>query len=226
MPRSAAPRPSPRRILVAGATGLVGRALIDELLAETPAPRIHALVRRRPADADARVDWVVADFAALPALPAADEACCALGTTIAVAGSQAAFRAVDFDAVFAFARAAKAAGASRFAVVSALGADPRSSVFYNRVKGEMEKAVAALGFASVVIARPSLLAGDRASLGQPARFGERLALAATGPIRGLVPKAWRPIEAKTVARAMVRALREASPGVRIVESAALQDLGR
>jgi uncharacterized protein YbjT (DUF2867 family) len=225
MARNAAPRESPRRALVAGATGLVGHALIDELLGQTPAPRIHALVRRRPACADARVHWLVVDFAALPALPAADDAYCALGTTIAVAGSQAAFRAVDFDAVLAFARAARAAGASRFAVVSALGASPRSPTFYNRVKGEMESAVAALGFASVVVARPSLLVGNREALGQPARWGERLALVATGPVRGLIPRAWRPIEARTVARAVRRALGEARPGVRVVESAELQDLG-
>lgn len=214
-----------RRVLLAGATGLVGRALVAELQAGRPRPRIEALVRRRPAPADARVRWHVVDFGALPTLPPAAEAYCCLGTTIAVAGSQAAFRAVDFDAVLAFARAARAAGAGRFAVVSALGASPRSPTFYNRVKGDMEQAVAALGFASVVIARPSLLSGDRASLGQPSRLGERLALAATGPIRALIPKAWRPIEARTVARAMLRALGEARPGVRIVESAELQDLG-
>ena len=125
----------------------------------------------------------------------------------------------------AFARAARAAGAQRFGVVSALGASPRSAAFYNRVKGEMEAAVGALGFASVVIARPSLLAGDRAALGQPARTGERLALLFTAPIAALLPKGMRPIPARTVARGMLAAMRQQQPGVRIVESGELQELG-
>jgi uncharacterized protein YbjT (DUF2867 family) len=212
-------------VLVAGATGLIGRELLAAWLAESPPPSLHALVRKAPAAADPRVHWLAVDYAALPALPKAAVAACALGTTIAVAGSQAAFRAVDFDAVLAFARAAKAAGVRRFGVVSALGASPRSPAFYNRVKGEMEQAVAALGFDGTVVARPSLLAGDRAALGQPVRAGERLALAATAPLRALIPKAWRPIEARTVARALVRALAEGRPGLRVIESAELQDLG-
>jgi len=187
---------------------------------------LHQLVRRKPADADARAKWQVVDFSALPALPAADEAYCCLGTTIRLAGSQAAFRAVDFDAVLGFARAALAAGVRRFAVVSALGAGPRSASFYNRVKGEMEAAMATLGFDSVVIARPSLLAGEREALGQPSRAGEQWALRLSAPFAGLIPKSVRPIQARTVARAMVAALHEARPGVRFVESAELQDLGR
>jgi uncharacterized protein YbjT (DUF2867 family) len=211
--------------LLAGATGLIGH----ELAKAWDGPgRLHLLVRHKPpvggvAPQLLRVHMV--DFGALPALPAADEAYCCLGTTIKAAGSQAAFRAVDFDAVLAFAHAARRAGVQRFAVVSALGASPHSPTFYNRVKGEMEAALAGLGYASLVIARPSLLSGDRAALGQPQRAAERLALALTSPLSGLIPKAWRPIAAATVARAMRRALAEARPGVRIVESAELQDLG-
>jgi uncharacterized protein YbjT (DUF2867 family) len=161
----------------------------------------------------------------MPPLPPVDDALCALGTTIKTAGSQAAFRAVDFDAVVAFAQRARAAGARRFAVVSALGASPKSGNFYSRVKGEMEAALSGLGFECVVIARPSLLAGDRAALGQPVRIGERLALAVTGPLGALIPKALRPIKAETVARGMLVALQQARHGVRIVESAELQELG-
>jgi len=105
--------------------------------------------------------------------PAVDDVFIALGTTIKVAGSREAFRAVDFDAVVAVARAARAAGATRLGVVSAMGADSRSPVFYNRVKGEMEDAVQGLGFETVVIARPSLLAGDRTALKQAPRPGEK-----------------------------------------------------
>jgi len=218
-------RRAPATVLLAGATGLIGRELTDQLLALIPEPRLHALVRRVPDAADGRVRWQCVDFAALPALPAAEQAYCCLGTTIKQAGSQAAFRAVDFDAALAFARAARSAGVRRFGVVSALGASVRSAGFYNRVKGEMEAAVAALGFDSVVIARPSLLAGDRAALGQPQRSGEQLALWLTGPIAGLIPKGMRPIKAQSVARAMMVALHQQQPGVRIVESGELQDLG-
>jgi uncharacterized protein YbjT (DUF2867 family) len=99
-------------------------------------------------------------------------------------------------------------------------------VFYNRVKGEMEQAVGALGFHSVVFARPSLLVGDRESLGQPRRLGERLAIAVSAPLAPLMPKRMRPIKAEVVARGMLAAMRQARQGVRVVESAELQDLGR
>ena len=217
-------RRAPAAVLLAGATGLIGGELIQQLLALKPAPSLHALARRVPEATDQRVHWQGVDFAKLPALPAADEAYCCLGTTIKQAGSQAAFRAVDFDAVLAFARAARIAGVTRFGVVSALGASVRSASFYNRVKGDMEAAVGALGFDSLVVARPSLLAGDRVALGQPQRTGEQLALWITRPIAGLIPKGMRPIQARNVARSMVVALRQPPQGVRIVESGELQAL--
>ena len=185
-------------VLLAGATGLVGSAYA----AQWQGPGTLHLLVRRPVAASAPLQQVhVVDFAALPALPPADAAVCALGTTIAVAGSQAAFRAVDFDAVLAFARAARAAGARKLAVVSSLGADRRSSSFYSRTKGEMEVAVAGLGYDSVIVARPSLLTGDRGALAQPARVGERLAQWLAAPLAPLIPRAYRPIPAATVARA-------------------------
>jgi uncharacterized protein YbjT (DUF2867 family) len=208
--------------LLAGATGLVGREIAAQWRGKG---RLHLLVRHPLASLTPNQTQHLVDFAALPPLPAADEAYCALGTTIKVAGSQAAFRAVDFDAVLAFARASRAAGVKRFAVVSALGADARSGNFYSRVKGEMEAALAELGFGCLVIARPSLLAGNRAALGQPARFGEALALAFTRPVAGFIPKAWRPIEAACVARAMLRALAEGRRGVQVLSSARMQELG-
>ncbi len=211
--------------LLAGATGLIGHALAAQIHSPPGAPVLHALVRRA-GTAPAGCREIVVDFNRLPALPAADTAYCALGTTIAQAGSQAAFRAVDFDAVLHFARAAKVAGVTRFAVVSALGADAASATFYNRIKGEMEAAVAGLGFATVVIARPSLLTGDRAALGQPLRLAERVAIAVTGPLSAFIPARWRPIEARSVARALIVALQQKPAGVHLVESAELQILGR
>ncbi len=154
-------------------------------------------------------------------LPPLDVAVCALGTTLAAAGSREAFRAVDFDAVLAVARSARAAGASRFGLVSALGADARSGVFYNRIKGEAEAAVEALGFKHLVIAQPSLLLGDRDALGQARRPGEHWAQRLAPWIGPAVPLRWRPIPASTVAHALWLALSSAPPGVTRVSSAAL-----
>ncbi len=209
--------------LIAGATGLVGR----ELARHWTGPGDLVMLLRKSANAPVgpRLRPLAADYAALPALPAAQEAFCCLGTTIAQAGSKAAFRAVDFDAVLAFARAARSAGVSRFGVVSALGADAQAGSFYTRVKGEAEAALATLGFDSLVLARPSLLAGDREALGQVPRRGERLGLALTLPLGRLVPAAWRPIQAAFVARSLVRAVREGRPGRRILSSAEMQTLG-
>ena len=117
-----------RSALLAGATGLIGRALLTLLLESPHYAGVHALLRRSvrdlPAHTKLHVD--VVDFERLPALPAVDDVFIALGTTIKVAGSEAAFRRVDFDAVLATARLARAAGARRVIVVSALGADARS----------------------------------------------------------------------------------------------------
>lgn len=213
-------------LLLAGATGLVGQAALAQAVALPGLHTVHALVRRPLAAPSPRVQALHVDFTRLPALPAADAALCALGTTIRAAGSQDAFRAVDLDAVLAFARAAQAAGVRRLGVVSALGADARSAVFYNRVKGEAEAALQACGFDLLVIARPSLLVGDRAALGQPVRAGERWGLAISRPLGSLIPARWRPIEATVVARALLRLLAEAANGVHVVESGRLQELGR
>lgn len=214
---------APADALLAGATGLVGQALALEWGGPG---KLHLLVRRPvPAPAAASIVHLV-DFTALPALPAARDAYCCLGTTIGLAGSQAAFRAVDCDAVLAFARGARTAGVKRFAVVSALGANVRSGNFYSRVKGETEIALAEIGFECLVIARPSLLLGDRSALGQPERRGELIGQAITRRIGGLIPVAWRPIEAFVVARALVRGLAGAGPGTTVLDSGALQRLGR
>ena len=187
---------------------------------------VDVLMRRAAPElgADPRLRPHVVDFARLPpAFPAVDDVFIALGTTIAVAGSRAAFRGVDFDAVVATARAARRAGATRLALVSAFGADATSRTFYNRVKGETEAAVAALGYECVTIARPSLLLGDRAALGQPERPGEVWATRLLGPFRWMVPASVRPIAAEAVATAMVRAMAKARPGVQILTSQAMQE---
>jgi uncharacterized protein YbjT (DUF2867 family) len=215
---------SARSALLAGATGLIGHALLPLLLAAPHYERVHVLLRRAvlhlPAHPKLQLHQV--NFEQLPPLPAVDDVYIALGTTIKVAGSQAAFRRVDFDAVVNTARAGRAAGAVRLIVVSALGADAHSRVFYNRVKGEMQQAVAALGYASVVIAQPSLLVGDRAAVGQPARAGEEWAARLLRPVARWVPRSVRPIGADVVARSMLRAALEADPGVTLLSSGAMQ----
>lgn len=167
----------------------------------------------------------VVDFDRLPAMPPVDDVFIALGTTIKAAGSQAAFRHVDFDAVLNTARAGRVAGAKRLLVVSALGADATSRVFYNRVKGEMQQAVAELGYDRVVIAQPSLLLGDRAALGQPTRAGEAWAARLLRPALQWVPRRVRPIAADAVARALLRAAFEAEPGVTVLSSGQMQSQG-
>ena len=216
---------TPRIALLAGATGLVGRALLPMLLASKHYRSVHVLLRRTPPDikASAKLKIHEVDFARLPeAFPTVDDVFIALGTTIKVAGSEAAFRQVDFDFVVNTARAARAAGATRLAVVSALGADAKSRIFYNRVKGEMQVAIAQLGYESVVIAQPSMLLGDRAALGQPARSGEIWAARLLGPLGWIVPKAVRPIPARAVASALLAAILDAKPGVRVLKSGAMQ----
>jgi|SRR6185295_3310017 len=217
-----------RTAAVAGATGLVGHALVEALLSDSAVGAVHVLVRvERPAwrKRNGLTQHVVDYASGLPPLPALDDAYCCLGTTIKVAGSQQAFRAVDFDAALAFARAAHNAGATRFGLVSALGADPKSGIFYNRVKGETEHAVAALGFESMVIARPSMLLGDRTALQQPTRRGELIAAAVTAPLGWLLPRSVRPIEATTVARALMRSVQRGEPGLFALSSGTLQVLG-
>jgi len=136
----------PRKVLLAGATGLVGGEILRGLAGDDDVAEVRVLVRRqldRAFDAP-KVRELVADFDALDAHPEwfrVDQVFCALGTTIRRAGSQEAFRRVDFDYPLALARLARGQGARHFLLVSVVGADARSRVFYNRVKGELENAV-------------------------------------------------------------------------------------
>ena len=208
-------------VWVVGATGLVGRETVATLLETPTITRVVAVVRRPLGLGHTKLEERVVDFDALETAltgGSVDTAVCCLGTTIKQAGSRAQFRKVDHDYVLAFARAAKAAGAKHFVVVTALGANASSFTFYNRVKGDVESALAALGFASLTIARPSLLIGDRAE----ARLGERLA----APLSRLLPASVRGIEGRTVARALVRLVVEGGRGPkRVVPSAELASLG-
>jgi uncharacterized protein YbjT (DUF2867 family) len=213
-----------RKVLLAGASGLVGGHLLRALLADDSVAEIRALVRRAPNITHPKLTPHVVDFRQLPSLPEVDEIYLALGTTIRIAGSQQAFRAVDLDANLAVAKTGVAAGARRVALVSAVGADARSRIFYNRVKGELEEALARLPLDALVIAQPSLLLGDRAALKQPLRVGERFASWLSPLLKPLLPANYRPVEADAVARALLVTL-PAARGTVILSSSELARLG-
>lgn len=214
--------------LIAGAGGLVGGELLQKLLQAEEYERVIAVGRRRLEVTHPKLTQVVADFAALDQVAAGlrcTDAFCCLGTTIKAAGSRAAFRAVDHAAVLAIAWAARRAGAQRFFVVSALGADAGSRIFYNRVKGETEDALLVLGFATLAVFRPSLLLGHRAET----RLGEKVMAAllwmAEPLLLGRLRK-YRAIQAGVVARAMLRSsFGRAGQGLLIYPSDEIQDLG-
>jgi len=211
-----------RTALLAGASGLVGTALLTALLADARYQKVLCIGRRKLAVEHTKLAQLTVDFQALPALPAVDDVFIALGTTLKVAGSQAAMRALDVDAVVAVARAAQTAGAQRLGVVSAMGANAKSAVFYTRIKGDMEEALVQLGFAQTVIAQPSQLTGPREALGQPKRVAERLALRVMGWIQPLVPANYQPIAAEHVATALLDAVAHHTPGVTRLLSGQMQ----
>ena len=210
---------TPQHILLAGATGLTGEHLLDRLLNEPTITRVLA-PSRRPLAKHPHLENPVGDPSVfLPELKGrVDIAFCCLGTTIKLAGSQEAFRAVDHDMVVAFAKRAREMGARHLIVLSAIGADPKSSVFYNRVKGEMEQSLRAQEWPQLTIARPSLLIGDRT---EP-RLSEQLA----APLSRLIPGKYHGIEACQLARALWRLALEEQNGVRVVESDGLRKLGK
>lgn len=196
-----------KKVVVAGGTGLIGQFLLDQLQADPAYDTIHAFARKKPADSRNKVHWIIADFDDEPALrgaiTGADAVFCCLGTTIKKAGSQEAFRKVDHDYVFNLAKATKAAGCEKFLVVSAIGSDPKSRIFYSRVKGEMESAIRGLAIPDTVVFQPSMLEGPRTEK----RLGERIGILLgkiVAPIMAGELKKYRLIHVRDVANAMVR----------------------
>lgn len=201
-----------------GATGLVGHFCLQLLAADATYGHVIAPVRRQISVTVPKVEQRVmdpmnftgADFAGV------NDVFCALGTTMAKAGSQAAFRAVDYELPMKAARAAKEAGAERFILVSSAGANPASGNFYLRTKGELERDLATAGFKALHIFRPGLLLGYRQELrlseSMAQRIGPLLNLAMWGPLRR-----YRSVRADAVAKAMVAAAGEEATGVSIHE---------
>ena len=206
-------------LLLAGGTGLVGRSLLE--LAKSRQIPITTVGRRITGDVE---NELVVDFAVMPTLPSSDIAICTLGTTMADAGSQSAFKAVDFDAVMAFARAAKQSGVRHFLVVTAVGADIESRAFYSRIKGAVEIELTTVGFDRLDIVRPGLLLGKR----QSRRLIEQV-LQGLSPAIALITRGpwarYASISAEQVAGALLALSHETSPGVFYHQSPELQCLG-
>jgi len=210
---------TPQRILLAGATGLTGEHLLDRLLNDPPVECVLAPTRK-PLAEHPRLDNPIGPLRTLlPQLSGdIDTAFCCLGSTLKEAGSQEAFRAIDHDLVLAFAERARELGARHLLVISSLGANPQSNLFYCRTKGEMEEALQAQDWPQLTIARPSQLLGPRMEI----RPLERM----TAPLSQLLPGKYRGIAACTLARALWRLALEDNDGVRIVESDELRKLGK
>ncbi len=205
----------PLTAILAGATGLVGGECLRRLLASPRYERVIVVTRRKLTDvpAERKLRQVVTEFENLGEVRErlrGDHVYCALGTTIRKAGSQERFRAVDYEYPLRLAQLTRKNGARHFSIVSALGASRTSPFFYSRVKGETEEGLQQLGWPSLAIVRPSVIAGDRAEARPLERLSEHLLRFA--------PATWRPVPAGDIAAAMVvLALRE-RPGVTVLES--------
>ena len=217
---------TPKIALVAGATGLVGGLLVNTLLDAPDYTRVYALTRRPLGKEHPKLANRVVSFQRmgeqLKGLVAHDAYCC-IGTTIAQAGSQEAFREVDVDAVLLFAQVARAAQVTRFVVVSSVGADMASKKFYLRTKAEMEDAITAAGFPSVDILQPSLLLGSRKQM-RPLELAGTIFAPLINPLLTGSREAYRAIPAEVVARAMLGASRRGARGVYRYTYTAIQQL--
>lgn len=206
-------------IALAGASGLVGSAVLTLALADDRVTRIVAPTRKS-LPCHPKLVAPIVNFAALP--PSADwwgvdAGICALGTTRAQAGSADAFRRIDLGYPLAFARRLRDHGVDRFALVSAAGADSRSSFLYFRVKGKLERDLAALGFASLTLLQPGLIDGER----EPPRPSERRAVRLLGALNAVLPPLVRINPATVIARAALDAVLAGVPGQTIIGPASL-----
>jgi uncharacterized protein YbjT (DUF2867 family) len=200
-------------ILLLGATGLVGNECLQLLLAEKNISEIRIFSRSPISQIDKRIRTVIAPFNEMNNhrnFFAVDAVLCALGTTIKKAGSQEAFRLVDHDYPVTAAQIAKQNGVHHYLLVSALGANAHSTVFYNQVKGETENTIIHLSFEQTTIIRPSLLMGNRKEFRLGEKIGQFLA--------PFIPKKYKPVQASSVAKALVNELFTAHSGTHIIES--------
>ncbi len=214
----------PKKALIVGATGLIGEQLLGLLAESDKYSQITVLSRRNIDYPQPKVKVEVVNFESLnPEADfwEADDIFCCLGTTMKTAGSKEAFRQVDYEYPLRVAQLSKNKGANGYHIVSALGADPSSSVFYNKVKGEIEESINSIGFDEYHIYRPSLLFGDRKEF----RFGEKLGIYFAKAIGFLMVgplKKYRGIHSAKVAKAMFANAQKSESGYFIHESAEMQ----
>ncbi|WP_299987281.1 oxidoreductase [uncultured Pontibacter sp.] len=217
-----------RTALIAGASGLVGSHLLLMLLQSDRYSQVISVGRRELAIIHPKLDQQIVDFDNLKKSAselAADDVFCCLGTTIKKAGTKKAFYKVDHTYVTQLAEITLRRNATQFLVVSAMGADASSRIFYNRVKGEMERDIQALGFTSLHIFRPALLLGER----EEHRTGEEISARIMKPLSMLMigpMRKYRPIKAETVASAMLRAAAQDQKGDKVYLSDEIERLGR
>jgi uncharacterized protein YbjT (DUF2867 family) len=208
--------------LILGATGQVGQSLLAQALAHPQISRVVAPTRR-PLPTHPKLDNPVVDFEALPADARwwkADFVCCALGTTLRQAKSRAGFYRVDHDYVLAAAQLARQAGSPVFGLVSSLGANPASWIFYLRVKGETERDLRHLDFPYLAFIRPALLVGGPRSQDRPL---ESFGLFVGKHLSSLLPRRYHAVTTESVARSLLGTCLESESGIRIIESELIRD---
>ena len=195
---------SNRTMLIAGATGLVGKAVLNRALADERFNRVVVLARRSPGLQHPKLEeWLSTDLLQGLRPAPVDAVLCCLGTTIGKeGGDRAKFTHVDRDLVLGIGAWAKAHGVPVFAVVSAIGADPNSRIFYNRIKGEMEAGLKAFGLPMLHIFQPSILVGPRNEF----RLGERMGIVLMKAIAPLLPTKTRPMAHDVLAKALLNAV--------------------
>jgi uncharacterized protein YbjT (DUF2867 family) len=204
------------KVIVIGSTGLIGSELLKLLEKDPSFTKITALVRKKTNLVSSKVLEMEVDFGSLPAVlfEKQDVVFCCLGTTIKKAGSKEAFRKVDYEYPLLTAKIAKEKGVEKFAIVTAMGSNPQSKIFYNNVKGDIENALKNINFGSLGIFRPSMLLGDRSEV----RTGERIGQAIMKLFSWAIPKNYKAIQAKSVAIAMVNFAKRKQKGNIIIEN--------
>lgn len=193
-----------KKAIIVGASGLIGKFCLSYLLMDKNYTEIIVISRSSLPLKDPKLKNIVCDFDQLENHAndlIADDVFCCLGTTIKVAGTKENFKKVDLHYPIKVANISKRNGATKFLVVSAMGADKNSSIFYNQVKGEMEEQLKTIGYKGLYIFRPSLLLGMRKEF----RLGEKIAIMSSklwSPILSIFAKQYKPIDAMVVAHAM------------------------
>ena len=206
-----------RTAIVAGATGLIGRNLVQKLILSDQYRLIYLISRRESGLIHSKIKEVVTDFDLIKQLiidHPIDDAFCTLGTTMKQAGSRDQFKKVDYSYVLGFADLAKRNGATKFLSISSMGADPKSPVFYNKVKGMTEESLKEMGFKNLVILRPSLLLGERTEF----RLAEKLSGYMMKVMNFLIPDNFKAIRGEKVAGYMVKMALTTTDAVSIIKS--------